>query len=310
MAKKVWQARGVLVIHPKVQEALAERKAVVALESTIIAHGLPYPANLKLAKELQQTVREAGATPATIAVVGGRARIGLSDGDLELLADPSRSFAKAGAADLAVAMAREQDAATTVSATALLAVRAGIRLFATGGIGGVHRGDASDVSADLGAIARLPIGVVSAGPKAILDLHRTSETLETLGVLVLGFSCSELPAFYSRTSGIDLEHRVDTAGDAAAILRVRWGELAEGGVLIANPVPESFAMAPAEVERLILLAHGEADEQGVTGKALTPFLLAAIAREGGSKVVEANAALAKNNARLAAEIAISLCEIE
>src|SRR5690349_7859277 len=232
-----------LVIEPEVADALSANRPVVALESTIIAHGLPWPDNLALARELEQVVRDAGAAPATIAIVGGRARIGLGADELAAFAERAGAdagplghrsggsgyaiagrgpaIAKAGAADLAVHMAGSSDAATTVSATAVLAARAGIPVFATGGIGGVHRGDAGDVSHDLYALATARIAVVSAGAKAILDLPRTVELLESLGVLVIGVGTDEFPAFYTRSSGVALDHRVDDVADLAAILRVR-----------------------------------------------------------------------------------------
>ena len=214
-----------LVLAPEVAAATAARRPIVALESTIVAHGLPWPDNLAVARELEDAVRQAGAVPATIAVVDGTVRIGLPDELLEQLARAGAHFAKAGATDLAIHLARGTSAATTVSATALLAARAGIRVFATGGIGGVHRGDAADVSHDLPVLARTPIAVVSAGAKAILDLPRTLEHLETLGVLVVGCRTSELPAFYSQRSGLALDHRVDSAAELAAIARCRWDDL-------------------------------------------------------------------------------------
>ena len=295
-----------LQLAPDVGAALARGAPVVALESTIIAHGLPWPDNLTLARELEDVVRHAGATPATIAILAGRARIGLAGDELEELARRGAAIAKAGAADLAVHLARGGDAATTVSATAVLAARAGIRVFATGGIGGVHRGDAADVSHDLYALATTPIAVVSAGAKAILDLPRTLEVLETLGVLVLGLGTSELPAFYARTSGLALEHRCDDVAAVAAILRVRWRELGQGGALICNPIPADAALEPRVVEDAIASAQAEADAAGVTGKRLTPFLLARLAETTGGRSVAANIALARHDAEVAAALAIAL----
>ncbi|MDQ3368387.1 MAG: pseudouridine-5'-phosphate glycosidase, partial [Myxococcota bacterium] len=241
----------------------------MALESTLVAHGLPWPDNLAVARELEDTVRAHGGTPATIAIVDGHVRIGLTADELERLARDGATFAKAGTTDLAVHAARGTSAATTVSATAVLAARAGIRVFATGGIGGVHRGDGADVSHDLVALARTPIAVVSAGAKAILDLPRTLETLETLGVLVIGYGTDELPAFYSPRSGLRLEHRADSAAELAAIVRQHWDHFGGGGVLVANPIPEAAAL---DVEAPIAAALAEAAAARITGKRLTPFL--------------------------------------
>src|SRR5690349_5428864 len=270
-----------LVIEPEVADALSTNRPVVALESTIIAHGMPWPDNLALATELEQVVRDAGAVPATIAVIGGRARIGLGADELAAFAERGPAIAKAGAADLAVHMAGRTDAATTVSATAVLAARAGIRVFATGGIGGVHRGDAGDVSHDLYALANARIAVVSAGAKAILDLPRTVELLESLGVLVIGVGTGEFPAFYTRSSGVALDHRVDDVADLAAILRVRWHDLGQGGALICNPIPADAALPAAEVEAAIATAQRDATEAGITGKRLTPYLLSRLAELTG-----------------------------
>jgi pseudouridylate synthase len=292
-------------VAPEVAAALAAGHAVVALESTIIAHGLPWPDNLAVARELEATVRAGGAVPATIAVVGGRARIGLDDDALAALARRGPAFAKAGATDLAVHLARGGDAATTVSATAALAARAGIRVFATGGIGGVHRGDAGDVSHDLVALARTPIAVVSAGAKAILDLPRTLEALETLGVLVIGWQTDELPAFYTRTTHLALDHRVDDAAALAAIARARWA-LDQGGILVANPIPAAHALDVATVDAAIAAALAEAEAQAIGGKRLTPFLLARLAEITGGAAVRANRALARANAEVAAALASAL----
>lgn len=295
-----------LDISHDVTQALANRAATVALESTIVAHGLPYPESLEVARELEATVRAAGAVPATIAVIDGRVRIGLTDEELELVARGGKAFAKAGATDLAVHLARGSNAATTVGATATLAVRAGIRVFATGGIGGVHRGDAGDVSNDLKVLAREPLAVVSAGAKAILDLPRTLEMLETLGVLVVGHGTDELPAFYSRRSGLRLEHRVDDLRALAAICRTRWEHLGQGGVLVCNPIPERDALPDAEIDGALRAALDDAAASGTSGKQLTPFLLAHLARSTAGRAVRANRALARNNARVAAELAVAL----
>jgi pseudouridylate synthase len=294
------------VTSSEVAGALASGAPVVALESTIIAHGLPYPDNLDVALALEGAVRAGGATPATIAVVGGVVRVGLDERTLGQLAAEGPRFAKAGATDLAVHVARRSDAATTVSATAAIAARAGIRVFATGGIGGVHRGDAGDVSLDLTALARTPIAVVSAGAKAILDLPRTLEALETLGVLVIGFGTGELPGFYTRTTGLRLEHRVDEVDELAAICRARWDGLGQGGVLVCNPIPAEHALDPALIDRVIAEAIEAAADAGAAGKRLTPFLLQRIATATGGLAVRANRALAIHNAGVGARLAVAL----
>jgi len=299
-----------LMYSPEVAEARVARRPIVALESTLIAHGLPWPDNLAVAREIEQKVRDAVAVPATIAVLDGRPRIGLSENALERLAQDGPELAKAGATDLAVHLARRTSAATTVSATAVLASRAGIRVFATGGIGGVHRGDAGDVSHDLIALARTPIAVVSAGAKAILDLPRTAElleTLETLGVLVVGFGTDELPAFYTRTSGVALEHRADSPSELAAIARAHW-DLGGAGVLVCNPIPAADALDPAVVDAAIASALHDAASAGITGKRVTPHLLAALAAATGGASIRANRALALNNARLGAALAVALAD--
>lgn len=298
-----------IVIAEEVSDALSEGRGVVALESTIIAHGLPYPDNLKLAGELEACIRSSGAVPATIAVQEGSVRVGLSQTELERLAAPETSYTKAGALDLSAVLARGGDAATTVSATSTLAAAVGIRIFATGGIGGVHRGDEFDVSADLISLSRVPVAVVSAGPKAILDLPRTAEALESLSVLVLGYGTDELPAFYCRESGILLEHRVDSPELAAQTLHLRWELLKQGGVLIANPTPEENALPREQVEKWIDEAHRAAHAAGAKGKRLTPFLLKYLAECSGGDAVKTNCALALNNARVAAKIAAAYSEI-
>jgi pseudouridine-5'-phosphate glycosidase len=296
-------------LAPEVGDALHAGVPVVALESTIVAHGLPWPDNLDVARELEAAVRAHGAVPATIAVVRGEIRVGLDDAGLDELARRGAEFRKAGAADLAVHLARSTDAATTVSATAAIAARAGIRVFATGGIGGVHRGDAADVSHDLAVLARAPVAVVSAGAKALLDLPRTLETLETLGVLVVGHETDELPAFYSRRSGLALDHRIDDLAVLARVCDVRWRELGQGGVLVCNPIPAT-AEIPAEViEPVIAAALADAALRAVTGKALTPFLLARIAEATAGASVRANRALAAHDAAVAARLAVALAAL-
>jgi pseudouridine-5'-phosphate glycosidase len=295
-------------IADEIRRAIETDAPVVALESTLLAHGMPWPQSLEVGRALEAAVREAGAIPATIAVVGGVPHVGLDDATLEQVAREGGRFRKANATDLPVAIARGLDAATTVSGTAFLAARAGIRIFSTGGIGGVHRGDAGDVSSDLTTLARERIVVVSAGAKAILDLPRTLETLETLGVLVIGFGTSEFPAFYTRESGLALEHRADTADAVARIVAARWA-LGQGGVLVANPIPRDAALSADAIEAAVATALDEAARRRVTGKPLTPFLLAELARATGGRSVAANRALALDNARVAALIARALARV-
>lgn len=278
----VYHAR-VLDLH--VSSLIAETRVaggpIVALESTLIAHGLPWPDNLDVGRELEAEVKLGGATPATIAVLDGVPWIGLAAEQLERVAREGRALAKAGATDLAVHLARKSSAATTVSATAVLAARAGIRVFATGGIGGVHRGDAGDVSHDLVALARTPIAVVSAGAKAILDLPRTVEMLETLGVLVVGYRTDELPAFYTPHSGIRLDHVAANPGELAKILEYHWTDLGGGGVLVCNPIPEADALDVRTIDTAIEAALAEAEVQHISGRRLTPHLLARLAQVTG-----------------------------
>jgi pseudouridine-5'-phosphate glycosidase len=291
-------------VAEEVRAALDESRAVVALESTIVAHGLPWPASLEIGRALEAEVRAAGAVPATIAVLGGECCVGLGAEELERVARGGRQMPKAAAADLGVHVARGGNAATTVSATTWIAARVGIKVFATGGIGGVHRGDAGDVSSDLTVMAREPVAVVSAGAKAILDLPRTVETLETLGVLVLGYGTDELPAFYTRKSGVPLDHRVDSPAEAAAVCAARWA-LGQAGVLVANPIPADAELDAERIGAAVSAALERAEREGVRGKALTPFLLAELATTTGGEAVRANRALALANAKLAAEIAAS-----
>jgi pseudouridine-5'-phosphate glycosidase len=294
-----------LLFSPEVAEARVARAPIVALESTLIAHGMPWPETLETARALETEVRANGATPATIAIVDGYIRIGLSAEMLERVARGAETFAKASAIDLAVHIARGTCAATTVSATAVLAARADIRVFATGGIGGVHRGSAGDMSHDLVALAKTPIAVVSAGAKAILDLPRTAEMLETLGVLVIGYRTDELPAFYTQNSGVRLDHAVGDAHALAAILRAHWRELEGGGVLVCNPIPDEHALDARTISAAIEAALAEADARGIHGKALTPHLLARVAVVTGGASVRANRALALHNASTAAELAVA-----
>jgi pseudouridylate synthase len=293
-----------LSIAEEVRAALDGGRAVVALESTIVAHGLPWPENLEIGRALEAEVRAAGAVPATVAVCAGRVCVGLDGATLERMA--RGGFVKAGVADLAPLLARGGDGATTVSATTWAAARAGIRVFATGGIGGVHRGNDLDISSDLTTLAREPVAVVSAGAKAILDLPRTLEVLETLGVLVLGLQTNEFPAFYTPSSGLLLEHRVESAAEAARVLRQHFEMHPERGLLIANPIPAEHALDTAEIGRAIEAGLADAEQRRVRGKALTPHLLGFLAQATGKRSLQANRALALHNARRGAEIAVAL----
>ena len=298
-----------LLLSGEVAEARVGKRPIVALESTLVAHGMPWPDNLDTARALESEVRAHGAAPATIAVVDGKVRIGLDGETLERLARDGARFAKAATTDLAVHLARGANAATTVSATAVLAARAGIRVFATGGIGGVHRGTSGDVSHDLVALAKTPIAVVSAGAKAILDLAKTMEVLETLGVLVVGYRTDELPAFYTQRSGIRLDHFAPDARELATIMATHWRDLAGGGVLVCNPIPAADALDASAIEATIALALADAERDDVRGKHLTPFLLARVAAATAGVSIRANRALAINNARVAAELAVAFAAI-
>jgi pseudouridine-5'-phosphate glycosidase len=305
---------GPIRIAAEVAAALAAGRPAVALESSVVAHGLPPAEGLEAARRQAEAVRAAGAVPAHVAVLAGRVVIGATEEDLARLADRSRRVPKAGARDLAPLLAAGADAGTTVSATTWAAARAGIRVFATGGIGGVHRvaageppASAGDVSADLAELARRPVCVVSSGPKAILDLPATAEALETLGVPVLGWRTSEMPAFYSDASGIALEHRVEDGPGAARVLGLLWGGLGRGeGALVLVPPPEPVAREV--VEAAVSAALEEARLRGVRGKAVTPFLLEAVSRATHGRTRRANLALLERNAAVAGEIAAALAD--
>jgi pseudouridylate synthase len=292
-------------LHPAVRSALDAGRPVVALESTVISHGLPWPENLELARGMEAAVRAGGAEPATIAVLGGRIRVGLEDGELEHLARASGVW-KVSRRDIPVVLAQGRDGATTVAGTVLAAHQAGIRVMATGGIGGVHRGDLTDVSADLPELARTPVLVVCAGAKAILDLPATLEWLETWGVPVVGYRTDELPAFYSRESGLRLEARVDSPEEAAAVAHALWGQEGTGGMLLCVPCPEDAALPAGEVADAISQAVSEAAARGLRGKAVMPFLLSRVSELTGGRSKAANLALLHNNARVAAEVAAAL----
>jgi pseudouridylate synthase len=288
-----------------VRAALHERRPVVALESTVLAHGLPRPQNVELGREAEAIIRRAGAVPATVAVIGGVARIGLSEAELEHVANAD-DVLKLSTRDLPVAMARGRDGATTVAATMWLAHRGGVEVFATGGIGGVHRGELPDVSADLTELQRTPMLVVCSGAKSILDLPATREALETAAVPIVGWRTDELPAFYSRRSGLPVDVRAETPEDVVGIWRAHRTLELPGSVLVCVPPPEPHALDAVEMESVIARALEEAEEQEVKGKEITPFLLRSVAAQTGGRSLQANLALLRNNAQVAAQIVRAL----
>ena len=297
-----------LDVAPEVREALAAGRPVVALESTIISHGMPYPKNVETALLVERTIRDNGAVPATIAVIGGRLKAGLSRDEIEYLGKAGRSVAKASRRDLPALVARGADGATTVATTMIIAHMAGIRIFATGGIGGVHRGAevTMDISADLEELAQTPVMVVCAGAKSILDLGLTLEYLETKGVPVLGYGTEELPAFYTRQSGFFVDYRVDSPEELAAIYRAQRDMDYKGGMLVTNPIPAEYAMDKAVIDKAIDEALRAAEAQGIRGKETTPFLLAKVVELTGGDSLESNIKLVLNNAALAAKTAACL----
>jgi pseudouridine-5'-phosphate glycosidase len=293
--------------EPSVNAALREGRPVVALESTVITHGLPYPQNVETALAMEAAVREGGATPATIAVLGGRLTAGLTAGQIEYLATrPPGMVRKCSRRDLALTLANGEDGATTVAGTMIVAQRAGIELFATGGIGGVHRGHPFDVSADLGELGRTPVTVVCSGAKSILDLALTLEVLETNGVPVIGYGTDELPSFFSRRSGLVLDMRLDQPEDVAAVIKARRALNLNSGILVTVPVPAADAFDAQEAEEAIVRATQEADAAGISGPAATPWLLSRINELTGGRSMQANISLLKNNGRVAGMIAAAL----
>jgi pseudouridine-5'-phosphate glycosidase len=294
----------------EVRRAKEQGVPLVALETSVVAQGLPYPDNLGAARACEEAVRRAGAVPAPIAVVDGQVFIGLEEPQMRRLAEGRERLFKLASRDLSVAIAQGATGGTTVSATCELAAAAGIRVFSTGGIGGVHRGVAEhlDISQDIWALARFPVAVVCAGAKSVLDLPKTLETLETAAVPIIGVGTGELPSFYSRSSGLTLEHRVDDPAAAARILRARFDTLGQGGVLFAVPPPEETSLPRADVELHIAAAMAEADRQGIRGKAVTPFLLSEMARRTSGKTLRANLALLTNNARFAGQLAVAYAQ--
>ncbi len=294
-----------LDVSPEVAKALAAGKPVVALESTIISHGMPYPRNVETALLVEQTIRENGAVPATIAIIGGRLKAGLSKDEIEYLGKAGTKVAKASRRDIAALVARKADGATTVTTTMMIAHMAGISIFATGGIGGVHRGAevTMDISADLEELGNTPVMVVCAGAKSILDLGLTLEYLETKGVPVIGYGTDELPAFYTRHSGFGVDYRADSPEELAAMFKAQRGLGLKGGMLVTNPIPEEYSMDKAVIDAAIDQAIKEASEKGIKGKETTPFLLAKVVELTGGDSLDSNIALVLNNARLAAKTA-------
>lgn len=299
-----------LDISPEVEAALKAGKPVVALESTIISHGMPYPKNVETALLVEDTVRKNGAVPATIAIIGGRLKAGLSKEEVEYLGKTGRGVAKASRRDVAALVAGKKDGATTVTTTMMIAHMAGIEIFATGGIGGVHRGAETtmDISADLEELAQTPVMVVCAGAKSILDLQLTLEYLETKGVPVIGYGTDELPAFYTRKSGLGVDYRVDSPEELAGIFYSQRELGLKGGMLVVNPIPEEYSMDKEVIDRAIEQALRECKEQGIKGKDTTPFLLAKVVELTGGDSLESNIKLVLNNATVAAKTAAALAK--
>ncbi|URN97987.1 pseudouridine-5'-phosphate glycosidase [Leclercia adecarboxylata] len=298
---------GFLQISPEVQDALNNKKPIVALESTIISHGMPFPQNAQTALEVEDAIRQQGVVPATIAIIHGVMKVGLSKEEIELLGREGHAVTKVSRRDLPFVVAAGINGATTVASTMIIAAMAGINVFATGGIGGVHRGaeHTFDISADLQELAKTNVAVVCAGAKSILDLGLTTEYLETYGVPLIGYQTQSLPAFFCRTSPFEVSIRLDSAEAIARAMAVKWQTGLNGGLVVANPIPEQFAMPEETINAAIDQAVKEAEEQGVTGKASTPFLLARVAELTGGDSLKSNIQLVFNNARLACDIAKS-----
>jgi len=299
-----------LDINPEVKAAIEAGKAVVALESTIISHGMPYPKNVVTALEVEKIVREHGAVPATIAIMNGRIKVGLTSKEIESLGK-SDDAVKASRRDIPFILVKGLTGATTVASTMIIASLAGIKIFATGGIGGVHRGaqDTFDISADLQELAKTNVAVVCAGAKSILDIGLTLEYLETQGVPVVGYGTDDLPAFYTSKSGYGVDYRVDTVQELAEALKAKWDLGLHGGVVVANPIPKEYEMEPAVINKAIDSAVKEAEEKGIKGKESTPFLLAKVKELTGGASLDSNIQLVYNNAKLGAQIAVELCKI-
>lgn len=299
-----------LDIKPEVKEALDKGKGVVALESTIIAHGMPYPKNVETALNAEKIIRDKGAIPATVAILNGRLKVGLTKEEIEYLGR-AENVIKTSRRDIPFIVAQELDGATTVAGTMIISELAGIKVFATGGIGGVHRGAeiSFDISADLEELANTNLAVVCAGAKSILDIGLTLEYLETAGVPVVGFRTDELPAFYTRRSGFGVDYRIDEAEELAKVLKTKWDLKLDGGVVVANPIPEEHGMDFDLINKAIKDALVEAEKQGIKGKESTPFLLSKVKDITGGDSLEANIQLAYNNARLGAELAVELAKL-
>lgn len=300
-----------LEISQEVKEALDAGKPVVALESTIISHGMPYPQNVDTALRVEEVVRQNGAVPATIAIIGGKLKCGLSKDEIEYLGKKGQDVKKCSRRDLPVIMSQKMDGATTVTATMIIAAMAGVKVFATGGIGGVHRGAEStmDISADLEELSQTPVMVVCAGAKAILDIGRTLEYLETKGVPVIGYGTEDLPAFYTRKSGYKVDYRLDTPKEIAEAFAAQRGAGLKGGMLVTNPIPSKHSMKEDEISDAIDQAVAEAEKQGIKGNESTPFLLSKVREITGGESLEANIELVFNNAKLAAETAVELAKL-
>lgn len=300
-----------LDIRPEVAEALRAGKPVLALESTIISHGMPYPRNMQTALQVEAIVRERGVVPATIAILGGRLKVGLAPEEIETLGKLGPKVHKASRRDIPFLVAKREDGATTVASTMIIAALAGIRVFATGGVGGVHRGapETFDISADLQELAHTNVAVVCAGVKSILDIGLTLEYLESNGVPVVGYQTEEMPAFYTRESGFKVDYRVDSPGEVAAALKAKWDLGLNGGIIIANPIPAEYAMDPAIISAAIARAVAELEERGIKGKDVSPFLLDRVQQITGGDSLDSNIQLVYNNARVGAEIAIELARL-
>ena len=300
-----------LEIHPEVQKALEEGKPVVALESTIISHGMPYPKNIEMAQNVSRIVRENGAIPATIAIINGVLKVGLTKEEIEFLGT-SKDVVKASRRDLPFVISKKLNGATTVATTMILADLAGVRVFATGGIGGVHRGaqETFDISADLQELANTNVAVICAGAKSILDIGLTLEYLETNGVSVIGFGTDEFPAFYTRKSGFGVDYRVDSSLEVAEALKAKWDLNLKGGMVIGNPIPEQFEMDYDTITNAIETALREADENNITGKKVTPFLLDKVKTITAGQSLASNIELVYNNAKVAAQIATDLANLK
>ncbi len=300
-----------LSISEEVRQALSEGKPVVALESTIISHGMPYPQNVETALRVEQTIRDNGAVPATIAIIGGKLKAGCTKEEIEYLGKKGQAVIKASRRDLPVLIARREDGATTVTTTMMIAAMAGIRVFATGGIGGVHRGAETtmDISADLEELAQTPVMVICAGAKSILDLGLTLEYLETKGVPVIGYQTEELPAFYTRKSGFSVDYRIDSPKELAEAFKAKLDLGLKGGMLVTNPIPEQYSMPADVINKAIDEAVAEANRLGIHGKQTTPFLLAKIKDLTGGDSLDSNIQLVLNNARLAAKTAAELANL-